>query len=279
MRAGMPARTGWMLAFAGGLVVLMAACLAIIRVRPTWTVWVLVLFVNVAGIALNAYHLIVGAKGGKLQLVLNTVYHLSQPIENVHWYYYKEFVQPEGRFRKYTEVAIPYCLGDSYSTENQRFRIVGTIPELFDKLAYGTDKKYKFREGRNFRRENFFEAVIGSVVAHHSGLKVGSKFLASHGLSGEDPEEHEHDAFEVVGGPRPFENQEIARLKVTVQEPTSLLNRGEQLHAGALARGLRQEFEQAAIRAAPEGLRPLSHEHQEIDDGDGRGCEGRVDRP
>lgn len=147
----------------------------------------------------QGYHLIVGAKGGKLQLVLNTVYHLSQPIENIPWYYYKEFVAPEGRFKKYTRVAIPYCLGDSYTSGDQRFRIVATIPDLFEKLSYGPEQHYRFREGRNFHRDRFFEAVIGSVVAHHSGLKVGDKFLALHGLSGENPEEHEHDAFEVAG--------------------------------------------------------------------------------
>lgn len=152
----------------------------------------------------QGYHLIVGPKGGKMQLVLNTVYHLSQPIENVHWYYYKEFTQ--GRFAPYTQLAIPYCLGDSYETEDgeQRFRIVGTIPKMFDELSYGvndddTPKKYAFREGHNFRRDYFFEAVIGSVAAYHSGLSVGDKFLASHGIGGDDPELHEDEAFEVVG--------------------------------------------------------------------------------
>ena len=80
--------------------------------------------------AAEGYDIIIGAKGGRLELVLNTVFHLGQPIENIHWYYYKEFVQPEGRFKKYTRVAIPYCLGDSYTAANQRFRIVGTTPEL-----------------------------------------------------------------------------------------------------------------------------------------------------
>ena len=42
----------------------------------------------------QGYHMIVGPKGGKLQLVLNTVYHLSQPIENLPWSYYKKFKTP-----------------------------------------------------------------------------------------------------------------------------------------------------------------------------------------
>ena len=37
------------------------------------------------------YGMIVGAKGGKLQLTLNTVYYLSQPVENIPYDYYLEF--------------------------------------------------------------------------------------------------------------------------------------------------------------------------------------------
>ncbi|HZN36588.1 MAG TPA: ABC transporter permease [Pirellulaceae bacterium] len=42
------------------------------------------------------YNIIVGAKGGQEQLVLNTVFFLSRPIENVPYTYYLEFLkQPE----------------------------------------------------------------------------------------------------------------------------------------------------------------------------------------
>ena len=34
------------------------------------------------------YNMIVGAKGGKEQLMLNTVYYLSQPVENISYTYY-----------------------------------------------------------------------------------------------------------------------------------------------------------------------------------------------
>ena len=43
------------------------------------------------------YNLIVGAKGGKLQLTLNTVYYLSQPVENIPYDYYLEFTRAEKR--------------------------------------------------------------------------------------------------------------------------------------------------------------------------------------
>ncbi len=55
----------------------------------------------------------------------------------------------------------------------------GTIPDMFEKLEYAGGKKYEFEAGgRNFKHENFFEAVIGSAVARKTGLKVGDEFPA-----------------------------------------------------------------------------------------------------
>jgi putative ABC transport system permease protein len=38
------------------------------------------------------YNMIVGAKGSPLQLVLNSVYLISKPIENISWSTYQEFL-------------------------------------------------------------------------------------------------------------------------------------------------------------------------------------------
>ncbi len=138
----------------------------------------------------QGYHLIVGGKGGSLQLVLSTVYHIGQPLYPIPYSYYEKFL-PGGEFASVTAAAIPQCLGDSYqSPDNSVFRVVATTPELFEKIHYGTNsdgspKNYEFQPGgRNFKTENFFEGVIGSVVAARSGLKVGDTFQPSHGLAG-----------------------------------------------------------------------------------------------
>jgi putative ABC transport system permease protein len=138
----------------------------------------------------QGYHLIVGGKGGSLQLVLSTVYHIGQPLYPIPYGYYQKF-QPGGEFAEVTSVAIPQCLGDSYqSPDNSVFRVVATTPEMFEKIHYGSNadgtlKSYEFQPGgRNFKTENFFEGIIGSVVASRSGLKVGDTFQPSHGLSG-----------------------------------------------------------------------------------------------
>jgi putative ABC transport system permease protein len=149
------------------------------------------------------YNMIVGAKGGRLQLVLNTVYYLSSPVENIPYSFYQEFLGAgvrgdgqDGKFKLFTELAIPVCLGDYY----QGHRVVGTTPEMFDNFVYDaeTGRKYEFSQGRNFRtygeQYGYFEAVIGATVARQTGLKLGDRFAPTHG-----PEGSAHDHFYVVG--------------------------------------------------------------------------------
>src|SRR3954469_15379386 len=45
------------------------------------------------------YNMIVGAKGGREQLTLNTVFYLSQPVENIPYTYYLEFLKRDERDR------------------------------------------------------------------------------------------------------------------------------------------------------------------------------------
>ncbi|MEX2172306.1 MAG: ABC transporter permease [Pirellulales bacterium] len=147
----------------------------------------------------QGYHLIVGGKGGAMQMVLSTVYHLDKALYPIPWSYYEQFT--EGEYASLTDVAVPYCLGDSFSADDQTFRVVATTPDLFDKIQYttqadGTPIGYTFRDGRNFKSDQFFEAVIGSVVATHTGLKVGDIFNPTHGI-GADGDKHEE--FKIVG--------------------------------------------------------------------------------
>ena len=97
----------------------------------------------------EGYDLIVGAsKGSRLELVLGAIYYLGQPVENVSYSFYKKL--REGELSENVELAIPLCLGDNY----EGYRVVGTVPEMFDELHYLGDQKYQFAEGgRNFDRE------------------------------------------------------------------------------------------------------------------------------
>lgn len=148
----------------------------------------------------QGYNFIVAGKGSPYEIVLTTVFHVGKPLYPIPWKYYQKFV--DGEFAQYTDLAVPICLGDSYPTEDgQLFRVVGTTPEMFDELSYGADSagnelKYEFSSGRNFRESHFFEAVVGSVAANRTGLKVGDRFRPSHGMSADGDK---HDEFKVVG--------------------------------------------------------------------------------
>jgi putative ABC transport system permease protein len=139
----------------------------------------------------EGYDLIVGAKGGREQLVLNTVFYLSQPVGNIPYSFYEELT--EGKYAADVETAIPVCMGHTY----QGFRVVGTIPEMFTDLKYRGDKSYEFAAGENFKRTNPFDAVVGASVAAKAGLTVGQKFKAVHGSS-EGGQVHK-ETFQVVG--------------------------------------------------------------------------------
>jgi putative ABC transport system permease protein len=160
----------------------------------------------------QGYNLIVGGKGGSLQLVLSTVYHIGQPLYPIPYTYYQKFL-PGGEFGEYTAIAIPQTLGDSYQAPNgTMFRVVGTTPDLFDKIEYGrksdgTPLRYEFQSGgRNMKdasqlhgeafHDAAFEAVVGSIVAAQSGLKVGDEIQPTHGMGAEG---HKHDGFKLVG--------------------------------------------------------------------------------
>jgi len=137
------------------------------------------------------YDVIVGANGDPLQLVLNTVYHLSQPIENLPYNYYLDLKKD-----KRVTVAIPIAKGDI--TEKGGFPIVGTIPEFF-KIDYApkhNGRNFEFRvKGYEFKRP--FDAYIGSRVAIDNNWTLGTKLKLVHG--GAETGHVHNEEFEVVG--------------------------------------------------------------------------------
>jgi putative ABC transport system permease protein len=166
------------------------------------------------------YNMIVGAKGSPLQLVLNSVYLVSKPIENVPWAFYEDFLPAgaradgtAGTFAGSVRTAVPICMGDYF----KGFRVVGTNAAYFDRLSYGggvalglppwlarllgkpttmsAPRPFAFAAGRNFRDDEFFGGVLGSEVAAKLGLAVGDAFSPTHGAD----DGLVHDPFTVTG--------------------------------------------------------------------------------
>jgi putative ABC transport system permease protein len=125
--------------------------------------------------------LVVGAKGSPMQLILSGIYQLDAPTGNIPLKSAEELAR-----NRLIRRVIPISLGDSF----RGFRIVGTSPDYID-LYEG-----KFDSGGIWRDK--MQAVLGSSVAAHSGLGVGSTFVGSHGLVEGGPI-HGDSVYMVVG--------------------------------------------------------------------------------
>ena len=144
------------------------------------------------------YNMIVGAKGSPLQLVLNSVYFVSKPIENIPWAFYQEFLPAadrrdgvDGKYAASTQTAVPICMGDYFRSH----RVVGTNAAFFDRLTRGDGRPFEFSAGKNFEDDDFFGGVLGAAVAANLGLRVGDTFAPTHGAD----DGKVHDPFRVVG--------------------------------------------------------------------------------
>ncbi len=116
--------------------------------------------------------LVVGAKGGAMQLVLSSLYHLGMPTGNILYENYETLKEDQR-----VKAAVPIGLGDNYDG----YRIVGTESALFDLKDHAGTQMLNFREGEAFTADTF-EAVIGAQVADLSGLGLGATFHGTHGL-------------------------------------------------------------------------------------------------
>lgn len=139
----------------------------------------------------QGFHIVVGAPGSRLELVLSTVFHIGKAPAPMSYDVYDELKR--GRLGNSVKFAVPICMGDMY----QGCRVVGTTSELFGDLTYSDDNRaYEFSAGRNIQDGEYFEAVLGSIAAQKSGKKIGDTLRTTHsGTSGTERQE----AFTVVG--------------------------------------------------------------------------------
>ncbi|HTZ19968.1 MAG TPA: ABC transporter permease [Opitutaceae bacterium] len=131
---------------------------------------------------------VLGARGSKLQLVLNAIFHLEASPGNVAAADY-EFIKRHPAVK----LAIPIAVGDNL----RGYRIVGTIPELFTDVEYTPGRKYTLVAGRPFDPAAK-EAVLGRFVADRLGLEVGDIFHPYHGLVFNERDQHA-ETYRVTG--------------------------------------------------------------------------------
>lgn len=137
----------------------------------------------------GGFDAVLGARGSKLQLVLNSIFHLESSPGNVAWSDFLEIATNEN-----VQLAVPLAVGDNY----HGYRIVGTTPDLFQKAEYAPGKHYSVLPGGRFFDPTLREAVVGSFAARKLGLKLGDGFHPYHGLIFDEQSQHS-ETYVVVG--------------------------------------------------------------------------------
>jgi putative ABC transport system permease protein len=165
------------------------------------------------------YDAVIGKKGSKLQLVLNTIYHMDVSPGNIPFSEYTRLLKtPDGvpespdNFYKYARIAIPTVVGD---TLNGQYRIIGTLTQFFgvddngnplppdQVMDYRPGKQLEIADGKVFA-SNKFEAIVGSDIPGLTGKGVGTTFQATHGIPipGQPPDIH-MQVWKIVGVLKP----------------------------------------------------------------------------
>ena len=132
--------------------------------------------------------LVVGAKGGTIQLLLSSVFGMGAPAGGIPYTEYQQWAAHPA-----VKWTIPYSLGDSH----RGFRVIGSTHDFYQHYRFRRDGKVSFAEGRE--PQTAHEAAIGADVARQLGYDVGRKIVLTHGLAGTGISDHENAPFEVVG--------------------------------------------------------------------------------
>ena len=150
--------------------------------------------------------LIIGAKGGSLQLLLYTVFHLGSAVNNIKMSTYQDIIK-----NPQVEWAIPISLGDAY----RGFRVVGTDENFFKHYQFRGDKKVSFAQGQ--LPVDTFDVVIGSEIAKKFNHKVGDPIVIAHGISSVSLMNHDSTPFKITGILNPTQTPIDTAVYITLQ--------------------------------------------------------------
>ena len=121
----------------------------------------------------NGFDAVLGARGSKLQIILNSLFHLEESPGNLPWEQYELIKNTSGVRR-----AFPIAVGDNY----HGYRLVGTEPEMFFEHEWKPGQKFTVKSGGRIFSALAKEALVGAFVAKKLGLNIGDKFHPYHGL-------------------------------------------------------------------------------------------------
>ena len=132
--------------------------------------------------------LVVGARSGRIPLLLYSVFRIGNATNNITWKSYQEIAGRPG-----IRWTVPISLGDSH----RGYRVMGTTLDYFEHYRYGRKRALSFAAGDPFSQ--VLEVVLGSEVAKSLGYEVGTSLVISHGLGDMGLIEHDDKPFRVSG--------------------------------------------------------------------------------
>ena len=144
--------------------------------------------------AVSGTDLIVGARGGPLQLLLSAVFHIGSSSNTIAY----ASAQAVARHRAVAWM-VPIALGDSH----RGYAVLGTSDDYFARFRYGDAQALVLAEGRAFSGLGpSHDAVLGAEVARALGTALGQRVVLSHGdgaLHGSGHGDHDDQPFTIVG--------------------------------------------------------------------------------
>ena len=180
--------------------------------------------------------LIVGARGGEINLLLYSVFYLGNASRNISYDSFESLKQASS-----VAWTIPLSMGDSH----RGFRVIGTDENFFKHFKYGQKLPLEFQSGQPFSDEH--QVVIGAAVARKLNYQLSQKITIAHGLGRQSFSKHNHHPFTINGILKPTGTPVDQAVYVSLAGL-------EAVHSAANS-DIRHDHKPASITAAMVGLK------------------------
>lgn len=138
--------------------------------------------------AASSTDLVVGARTGRINLLLYSIFHIGTANNNVSWESYQSIIQ-----NPTIKWSIPLSMGDSH----KGFRVVASNSGYFRHFRYGENQPLTFKQGGPF--EKIFDIVLGADVAQKLNYNINDRIHLAHGLGATSFKQHKSQSFIVRG--------------------------------------------------------------------------------
>jgi putative ABC transport system permease protein len=132
--------------------------------------------------------LIVGARGGQINLLLYSVFRIGDATNNISYETFQKLAM-----HRDVAWAIPLSLGDSH----RGYRVLGTNADYFSHYQYGDSQSLRLTKGSLLN--NLHDTVLGSEVARSLSYQIGDHIVLSHGIADVSFTKHDDQPFKVSG--------------------------------------------------------------------------------